>query len=202
MGSPLSLYRLYQGSSLAPALSNLVGLAAFDAPFKSIMGQHAVLLRYCDDMLLLCRDPGAVRDGMDVLHQLALSAGFEIHSDPRKTSASLINLDSEALRFLGHEILNGRVQVSDETYVDLADELRGIHPEEPSLRPACMNFATRLHFDPAIRIQNVLQIAQSVGPNHHTEMEAAIARVQTVGRTRRIAQFQSFSQSFLAEILK
>ncbi len=119
---------LYQGSSVAPLLSNAVGAVCFDIPFAIGMGGRALLLRYADDLLVLARDRGTASLALDLVKELVELHGFTIHPDPEKTSPEPVDLRTDTFIWLGYEVGRGGVRLPDARFVQTASWLTRLDP--------------------------------------------------------------------------
>jgi len=115
-----------QGSPLSPFLWNVFADRFIDQPFiaKSMPGR---LVRYADDLLLLCRSRAEADDVLPKLTCLARSAGT-----PLKSGAEVAALDAgESVRWLGYQLQGSpagwAVTIAPEAWERLADDLSATH---------------------------------------------------------------------------
>jgi RNA-directed DNA polymerase len=86
-----------QGGVISPLLSNIY-LHALDRAFEQ---QGAgVLVRYCDDFVVLCRNEGEARAAEHKAGEVLASLGLELH--PAKTRVVDLREGREGFDFLGH----------------------------------------------------------------------------------------------------
>ncbi len=79
-----------QGGSLSPLLANI-----YLHPLDQLMSRNGIeMVRYADDMVMLCRDAQAAQAVLQILREWTTHAGLELH--PQKTK-----IDSAALRPCG-----------------------------------------------------------------------------------------------------
>lgn len=192
------LHALYQGSSIAPLLSNVVGAACFDMPFAAAMAARGVvLLRYADDLLVLARDRESAEAGLDLLRGLAMAAGFQIHDHPDKTSAHPLDVREETITWLGYELGRGRVRLSDAKFSKMVQRLAAADPSEPREKGSFIEPLLRLVFDPASRLDDLREEAAKISDEHFHRIEESILYVKNKTRTRWIAEWQRHTAPIL-----
>lgn len=195
-----ALHALYQGSSVAPLLSNGVGAVCFDIPFALEMKQAAVLLRYADDLLILARDPRVARAGMDLVHALAEVWGFRVHDDPVKTSREPVDLRKDSFTWLGYELGRGGVTLPNAKFVDTVASLAALDPWDRRVRGTFIEAVMKLAFDGGARLDDLRESAAMVSDAHFMAVESAIAHVKENIRTGWIARWQRFAAPVLEEV--
>jgi group II intron reverse transcriptase/maturase len=87
-----------QGSPISPLLAN-VYLNALDRAWEDGHGRLGVLVRYADDLLILCRTRAQAEAAMAQLRALLADLGLELAED--KTRLLCVNDDGEGFDFLG-----------------------------------------------------------------------------------------------------
>jgi RNA-directed DNA polymerase len=87
-----------QGSPISPLLAN-VYLNALDRAWEDRHGGLGVLVRYCDDLVVLCRTRAQAEAAMAQLRALLADLGLELAED--KTRLLCVNDDGEGFDFLG-----------------------------------------------------------------------------------------------------
>lgn len=185
------LRALYQGSTIAPVLSNVVGAACFDIPFAVEMaGRGVLLLRYADDLLVLARDRGGAEAGLDLLRGLAVAGKFQIHDKPEKTSPYPIDIRHDAITWLGYELGHGRVRLSDAKFNKMIERLASADPIEPRENGSFVEPLLRLVFDPASRLDDLRGEAAKISDEHFDRIEEAIIHVHQHTRRRWLSQWQ------------
>jgi len=195
-----ALGALYQGSTLAPLLSNVVGYVVLDAPFARVMRDRALLLRYSDDMIILARDRASAAAGLQLLHELAAGAGLELHVDPAKTSPEPVDLRESNIVFLGHRIAVGGVQLSADGFDDVVAHLADVDPADGA-SGAFVDAALRLVLDPSVRLDDLREAAAKISPEHLFLLEEAFIHVKANLRSHWIAKFQAFCDPVLRGVL-
>jgi hypothetical protein len=204
LGAPMhqpALNALYQGSSLAPMLSNVVGHAVFDAPFAKWMSPRAILLRYVDDLLVLARNREAAEEALDLLRRLAKAAAFEMHTDVVKTTAEPIDLAIGTIAFLGYELGGGQVRLPDGAFTATLDRLRCADPSKPESWGEFVDAAASLVFDDAAALRALESACAVMSIAHGAVMTKALAHVKSKIRKDWIAKFQSYAAPVLQEYL-
>lgn len=96
------LYALYQGSIVAPMLSNLVGALALDLPLVRYAPKGVHAFRYGDDVLLLGADGRAVTHARDIVVELVEEGGWKAH--PEKTFECAHDLRDAPITWLGKTV--------------------------------------------------------------------------------------------------
>jgi RNA-directed DNA polymerase len=87
-----------QGSPISPLLAN-VYLNALDRAWEERYGGLGVLVRYCDDLLILCRTRSQAEAAMAELRALLATLRLELAED--KTRIVCVNEDGQGFDFLG-----------------------------------------------------------------------------------------------------
>ncbi len=187
------LLALYQGSSIAPVLSNIVGYVIFDAPFALAMGTRAILLRYADDLLVLARERAGAAEGLQLLHDLASRTGLALHPDPAKTSPEPIDLRGANINFLGYDIGHGGVRLSGENFDTVIERLRDTDPCNRRLWSRFVDAVLRLSLDPASRLDDLREAAGAISRGHLHAVDEAAVHVKLNLRTTWISKFQAFA---------
>ena len=93
-----SLVGTPQGGVISPLLSN-VYLHPLDAIWEKEHGRLGVLVRYCDDFVVLCRTPWAVTEAQKKVKEILRSLSLEMH--PEKTKKVELARGKEGFKFLG-----------------------------------------------------------------------------------------------------
>jgi RNA-directed DNA polymerase len=106
-----------QGSPLSPLISN-VALLGFD---RRISDRSGVLIRYADDLLLMCSDEKSVMAGLQSVRSELKTIGLELHPDKTRITDSR----RSAFSFLGFEIHPDRIVPSAENLVELKSSIVG-----------------------------------------------------------------------------
>jgi RNA-directed DNA polymerase len=88
-----------QGGVISPLLAN-VYLNALDRAWEDRHGQLGVLVRYADDLVVLCRSRVQAEAAMTELRALLADLGLELAED--KTRLVCVNEDGEGFDFLGY----------------------------------------------------------------------------------------------------
>ena len=87
-----------QGSPISPLLAN-VYLNALDRAWEDSCGGLGVLVRYCDDLLILCRTRAQAEAAMTQLRALLADLRLELAED--KTRIVCVNEEGQGFDFLG-----------------------------------------------------------------------------------------------------
>lgn len=87
-----------QGGVLSPLLSNIY-LHRFDEGWQREHGTLGVLVRYCDDFVVLCRTRQAVQEARRRIENLLRNLSLELH--PEKTKVVNLAYGKEGFNFLG-----------------------------------------------------------------------------------------------------
>lgn len=91
-----------QGGSLSPLLANI-----YLNPLDHLMIRGGVeMVRYADDMVMLCRDEQAARAALQTLREWAAQAGLELHG--QKTKIVDMGQPGSHFDFLGYRFWHGR----------------------------------------------------------------------------------------------
>ena len=86
------------GGVISPLLSNIY-LHPLDANWEKEHGKLGVLVRYCDDFVVLCRTPWAVTEAQRKVKEILRSLSLEMH--PEKTKKVELARGKEGFKFLG-----------------------------------------------------------------------------------------------------
>jgi len=162
-----------QGAPLSPFLWNVFADRFIDQPFvsKSIPGR---LVRYADDLLVLCRSRAEAEDALPKLTDLARSAGT-----PLKPGAEVAALDAgESVRWLGYQLRGSpagwAVNIAPKAWDRLAENLSATH-----LAPAA----------PLRAIETIKGWLDYLGPSFAFE-----DRRKVISRIREVADTCGFSE--------
>jgi hypothetical protein len=188
-GEQAPLHALYQGSVIAPVLSNIVAHEVLDKPFRTLLGGSALLLRYFDDLLVMARCRDSLEYAISAVDGLVSAAGWSLH--PAKTTDAL-NLETDELDYLGYTIGRGSVRPSTTTINSLLDAMRAADPASPQQRGVFVQAA--LTFMPAsmARVTEVCGLVSKYGSAHEAAFIGALNRVNQHHRARWIASAQRF----------
>lgn len=126
------IHAILQGSIVGPLLSNVVGTIVIDRALERVLQRDVVALRYCDDLLLLGSDWGAVTYARDAFEEIIAEFGYIAHPD--KTSPAAIDLREEPITFLGKTIFADRIETPPDRVARWVDEMRVA--ETPQARAA------------------------------------------------------------------
>jgi RNA-directed DNA polymerase len=107
-----------QGSGLSPLLSNL-----YLHPLDRVVS-HAgyVIVRYCDDLVLLCRTPADAEAALALVQTWMAQHGLRLH--PEKTRIVDGRKGDDGFDFLGYRFAGGRRYVRPKSLQGLRDKLR------------------------------------------------------------------------------
>jgi len=107
-----------QGSGLSPLLSNL-----YLHPLDRVVS-HAgyVIVRYCDDLVLLCRTPADAEAALALVQTWMAQHGLRLH--PEKTRIVDGRKGGEGFDFLGYRFAGGRRYVRPKSLQGLRDRIR------------------------------------------------------------------------------
>jgi RNA-directed DNA polymerase len=107
-----------QGSGLSPLLSNL-----YLHPLDRVVS-HAdhVIVRYCDDLVLLCRTQADAEAALALVQTWTAQHGLRLH--PEKTRIVDGSKGSDGFDFLGYRFARGRRYVRPKSLKGLRDKIR------------------------------------------------------------------------------
>jgi hypothetical protein len=122
-----------QGSPLSPLLLNLYLDAVLDRPWAEAF-PDVPLIRWVDDVLLMCRNRQDAEASLRVLTRMFTKAKMPLKSDPPPVISDLRT--GESVEWLGYElhVRNGRIEASipgkawDGLRLNLRDAQRADHP--------------------------------------------------------------------------
>jgi RNA-directed DNA polymerase len=105
-----------QGAVISPLLSNI-----YLDPLDHLMAQKAVeMVRYADDLVILCQSSEKAQDALHLLQQWTENAGLTLH--PTKTR--ITNAVTEGFDFLGYRFWKGHRLSSKKSLGKLKDKVR------------------------------------------------------------------------------
>ena len=87
-----------------------------------MLQRDVLALRYCDDLLLLGSDWGAVTCARDAFEEIIAEFGYIAHPD--KTSPAAIDIREEPITFLGKTIFADRIETPPDRVARWVDEMR------------------------------------------------------------------------------
>ena len=129
---------LRQGSPLSPLLLNVYLHHVLDREWRKRMPQIP-LLRFADDVLLLCRTPAQARDAYDTLVGLLPPAGFDLKEG--KEDAVRLVAAGQGVEWMGFGIgvaEDGlRYSITDDAWESLAEKFDAAHGKSHSPVAAC-----------------------------------------------------------------
>lgn len=96
-----SLVGTPQGGVISPLLSNIY-LHALDECWEKEHSKLGVLVRYCDDFVVLCRTPRALKESQEKVENILQSLSLKLH--PEKTRHVNLAWGKEGFDFLGWHI--------------------------------------------------------------------------------------------------
>jgi RNA-directed DNA polymerase len=107
-----------QGSGLSPLLSNL-----YLHPLDRVVS-HAghVIVRYCDDLVLLCRTQADAEAALALVQTWMAQHGLRLH--PEKTRIVDGSMGGDGFDFLGYRFAGGRRYVRPKSLKGLRDKIR------------------------------------------------------------------------------
>jgi hypothetical protein len=191
------LRALYQGSSIAPVLSNIVGYVTLDRPFQTAMRGAAVVIRYVDDLFIMARDRESLSDALAVVELLVSKAGWKMH--PGKTSLPT-DLRTDILTFLGYSIGRGSIDLSASTYDALFGAVKESDPQDHAQRSAFMRASTTLINCSSAAVNRFIQSATQISPYHEQALNTALTHVKANQRPEWIAAGQRLISPFIRQI--
>lgn len=109
-----------QGAVISPLLSN-----AYLDPLDHLMAETGMeMVRYADDMVILCRTAQDAETALIEVQRWTAQAGLTLH--PEKTR--VVDADQEGFDFLGYRFRNGRRQPRAKSIKKLKDTIRAKTP--------------------------------------------------------------------------
>lgn len=87
-----------QGGVISPLLANIY-LNVLDRVWQRRYGHLGILVRYCDDFVVLCRRPSQAREALCQVKRILGRLGLELH--PEKTKQVKLSHGAEGFIFLG-----------------------------------------------------------------------------------------------------
>lgn len=151
------IHAILQGSIVGPQLSNVVGTIVIDRALERVLQRGVVALRYCDDVLLLGRDWGAVTYARDAFEEIIAEYGYIAHPD--KTSPAAIDLREEPITFLGKTIFADRIETPPDKVARWVGEM--LVAETPRLRAAWAGtILQQLFLDPVAVVERVVSMLE------------------------------------------
>lgn len=161
-GEPL--YALYQGSIVAPPLSNLVGAHVIDLPLvrHAPKGVHA--LRYGDDLLIVGADAGAVTHTRDFAVELIEDAGWQAH--PEKTFPCAHDLREGPVTWLGKTVSIDGVTTPQPKLDERVEALLAVSPGDQLVGRMAVALVNELFLDRRARVDAVLAQVAAQSPRH------------------------------------
>jgi RNA-directed DNA polymerase len=107
-----------QGSGLSPLLSNL-----YLHPLDRVVSQAGhVIVRYCDDLVLLCRTQADAEAALALVQTWTAQHGLRLH--PEKTRIVDGSKGGDGFDFLGYRFAGGRRYVRPKSLKGLRDKIR------------------------------------------------------------------------------
>lgn len=189
---------ILQGSVLGPMLSNAVGEVVFDRPFKAVMGEAAVLLRWSDDGFVFGRSPDATVEGLGVLRELAAAAGFELHR--KKTDTVVRDLAVEPVLWVGKMISAAGVRTSVDEIDAAIARIALADPYLPEHRGRFTQLAHALMLDSWNAVGDVaVQIHEHCGEERWLALDVAMYELKRRTRSKRFGKFESIAAKVLLE---
>jgi RNA-directed DNA polymerase len=91
-----------QGGVISPLLANIY----LDPLDRLLAGAGLEMVRYADDLVVLCRQPHAAQQALAIVREWMESAGLELH--PQKTRIVDMNQVGNHFDFLGYRFFRGR----------------------------------------------------------------------------------------------
>jgi len=160
---------LRQGGNLSPLLLNLYLHHFLDRKWRR-QSPDLPLLRWADDLLVLCRTTGEADQAMAGLANLLRPAGMTLKFPPEKAIHDLRNREAE---WIGYRLSQGgeglRTEVAEGAWTSLAEKLEQAH-EKPC---------------PPLRvIQSILGWVEALGPCYEaTDLPMAYARIVSLANS-------------------
>lgn len=159
-----ALNALYQGSIVAPLLSNAVGALHLDAPFQCFAAPGVRYLRYADDILLLGPTFEAVTAARDVVVELIETAGWKAH--PEKTFDCAHDLRDSPITFLGKTVGVSGISTPRDKIQERLDAFVSLAPNDPLVETMAAALAMELFLDPRVTVDSVVAEAGVHGPRY------------------------------------
>jgi RNA-directed DNA polymerase len=166
---------LRQGGNLSPLLLNVYLDHFLDKKWLRLHPDNP-LLRWADDLLVLCRDPEEAQQTYQNLQGLLIPVGMKLKGTPEKTIHDLQN--SEFADWLGYRLRKGTngliVNMTESAWESLAEKLEQDHEEDCS---------------PLRANQTIMGWISQLGPSYEST-----GLTQTYARIVTLAQNQAFDE--------
>ena len=107
-----------QGAVISPLLANLY-LHSVDV---AMVGAGFEMIRYADDLVVMCRTEQSARQGFALLDNLVTARGLILH--PEKTRLVDVSIAGEGFEFLGYRFVNGTRWPRPKSLKKLKDTIR------------------------------------------------------------------------------
>jgi RNA-directed DNA polymerase len=105
-----------QGAVISPLLSN-----AYLDPLDHLMAKHAAeMVRYADDIVILCRSAADARAALEQVQQWTASAGLMLHPDKTR----IVDANREGFDFLGYHFERDKRWPRDKSIKKFKDAIR------------------------------------------------------------------------------
>ena len=105
-----------QGAVISPLLSN-----AYLDPLDHLMAEHNVeMVRYADDLVILCRSAADARVALERMQRWTASAGLTLHPDKTR----IVDANREGFDFLGYHFERGKRWPRDKSIKKFKDAIR------------------------------------------------------------------------------
>jgi RNA-directed DNA polymerase len=105
-----------QGAVVSPLLSNI-----YLDPLDHLMEQRGIeMVRYADDLVILCRSEEEARQALDLLQEWTAQAGLTLH--PEKTR--IVEATQQGFDFLGYRFEQGRKLPRPKSILKFKDTIR------------------------------------------------------------------------------
>jgi hypothetical protein len=157
-----ALNALYQGSIVAPLLSNIVGAHLVDLPFAQYAPCGVRALRYGDDVITLGADVGAVNHARDIVVQLIEDGDWRTHA--HKTDGCARDLRCAPFVWLGKRVSVDGVSTPREKIIERIDALVSLPHGDERVGTMAAALVNELFLDRAAAIDAVVAEVATLSP--------------------------------------
>ncbi len=111
-----------QGAVMSPLLSNTY----LDSLDHEMAQAGYEMVRYADDMVILCRSASQARQALERVQGWTVSAGLPLHPDKTR----LVDVNQEGFDFLGYPFERGKRWPRDKSLMKFKDAIRAKTPRK------------------------------------------------------------------------
>jgi hypothetical protein len=177
------LHALYQGSIIAPLLSNAVASVELDLPFKHATDASAKMIRYADDILILASDPQAAAAAFRRISSLIHTAGWSLNHDK---TVEMHDLRDGPIVWLRKSIGERDVRTLPDKLEERISAFLGEPDRSPLFRTMASALVAELFLDPLEVVQQTIQSVTAHSPRHGRQLERSLSASSRRRRMRQI----------------